>query len=102
MVHRKVYSTLTCQLKVAEVKSEEAWHACYQAGLASWRTLRTQHAVRLFNERLAGEWAEPQPCLAIYQQLSQQQASAYEVGIHQCVCCALHVVRHALQCRDLF
>lgn len=76
---RKVYANLTCQLMVAEVRSEEAWHARYEAGLASWRTLRTRHAVSLFNERLAGEWAEPEPCLAIYHQLSQQQASAYEV-----------------------
>ncbi|KAL3136899.1 hypothetical protein ABBQ32_006507 [Trebouxia sp. C0010 RCD-2024] len=76
--NRKVYANLTCQLKVAEVKSEEAWHARYEAALASWRTLRTQHAVHLFGERLAGDWAEPQPCLVIYQQLSQQQESAYQ------------------------
>lgn len=81
MVYRKVYANLTCQLKVAEVKSEEAWHARYEAALASWRTLRTQHAVHLFGERLAGDWAEPQPCLVIYQQLSQQQESAYQVGV---------------------
>ena len=80
MVYRKVYATLACQLTVAEVKSEEAWHARYESGLASWRTLRTQHALRLFNERLAGEWGEPESCLAIFQQLSQQQKSAFEVG----------------------
>lgn len=95
MKYRKVYATLTCQLKVAEVKSEEAWHARYEAGLASWRTLRTQHALRLFDERLAGEWAEPQPCLGIYRELSLQQASAYEVGmlhmpvVHFTVCSLL-------------
>lgn len=65
---------------VAEVKSEEAWHARYEAGLASWRMLRTQHALHLFRERLAGEWGEPEPCLAIFRQLSQQQQSAYEVS----------------------
>ena len=80
-MYRKVYANLARQLMVAEVKSEEAWHARYEAGLASWRTLRTQHALRLFNERLAGEWGEPEPCLAIYQQLSQQQGSAYEVRL---------------------
>lgn len=81
MVYRKVYANLACQLMVAEVKSEEAWHARYESGLASWRTLRTQHAVCLFNKRLAGEWGEPEACLVIFRQLSQQQESAYEVGL---------------------
>lgn len=80
MLCRKVYANLACQLMVAEVKSEEAWHACYEAGLSSWRTLRTQHALSLFNQRLAGEWGEPESCLATFRQLSQQQESAYEVG----------------------
>ena len=65
---------------IAEVKSEEAWHARFEAGLASWRMLRTQHAVRLFNDRLANELAAPEPCLAIYRELSQDQASAYQVS----------------------
>ena len=64
---------------IAEVKAEEAWHARFEAGLASWRTLRTHHAVRLFNERLAGELAEPEPCLAIFKQLTHDQALAYQV-----------------------
>ena len=80
MLCRKVYANLACQLMVAEVKSEEAWHARYKAGLASWRMLRTQQALRIFNERLAGEWGEPECCLAIFQQLSEQQESAFEVG----------------------
>ena len=64
---------------IAEVKAEEAWHARFEAGLASWRTLRTHHAVRLFNERLAGELAEPEPCLATFKQLTHDQALAYQV-----------------------
>ena len=94
MMFRKVYANLTCQLKVAEVKSEEAWHARYEAGLASWRTLRTQHAVRLFNESLAGEWAEPQPYLVIYQHLSQQQESAFQV-------CMLHMPVEVYMCQPI-
>lgn len=82
MVYRKVYANLACQLMVAEVKSEEVWHAQFEAGLASWRTLRTQHALRLYNERLAGEWGEPESRLAIFRQLSQEQKTAYEVGLH--------------------
>ncbi len=76
---RKVYTNLMRQLMVAEVNFEEAWHACFDAGLASWRTLRTQHAVRLFNDRLASELAEPEPCLEIFRQLTRDQASAYQV-----------------------
>ena len=76
---RKVYTTLTQQLMIAEVKAEEAWHSRFEAGLASWRTLRAQHAVRLFNERLAGELAEPEPCLAIFRQLTHDQTLAYQV-----------------------
>lgn len=67
------------QLMIAEVKAEEAWHARFEVGLASWRTLRTQHAVRLFNERLAGELAEPEPCLAVFRQLTHDQTLAYQV-----------------------
>ena len=76
---RKVYTTLTQQLMIAEVKAEEAWHSRFEAGLASWRTLRTQHAVHLFNDRLAGELAEPEPCLAIFRQLTHNQTLAYQV-----------------------
>ena len=65
---------------IADVKSEEAWHARFEAGLASWRTLHTQHAVRLFNTRLAGELAEPERCLAIFKDLTRDQAAAYQVG----------------------
>lgn len=68
------------QLMIADVRSEEAWHARFEAGLASWRTLRTQHAVHLFNMRLAGELAEPEPCLALFKDLTRDQASAYQVG----------------------
>ena len=67
------------QLMIAEVKAEEASHARFEAGLASWRTLRTQHAMRLFNERLAGELAEPTACLAIFKQLTHDQTLAYQV-----------------------
>lgn len=67
---------------VAEVNSEEAWHARFEAGLASWRTLRTQHALRLYNEHLAGEWGEPESRLAIFRQLSQEQKIASDVGLH--------------------
>ena len=94
MLYRKVYASLACQLMVAEVNSEESWQARYKAGLASWRMLRTQHALRLFNERLAGEWGEPESCLAIFRQLSQQQQSAYEVGPSYLSIQAAHNVEH--------
>ena len=79
--HRKVYTSLTCQLTVAEVRFEEAWHARFAAGLASWRTLRTQHAISLFNARLAGELSEPDARLDIFRLLRQDQAAAYQVMI---------------------
>ena len=94
---RKVYIGLAQQLMIAEVKSEEAWHARFEAGLASWRMLRTQHAVRLFNDRLANELAAPEPCLAIYRELSQDQASAYQVSsflpVLGVTCSTIYIVR---------
>lgn len=91
---RKVYANLACQLMVAEVKSEEAWHARFEAGLASWRTLRTQHALGLYNDRLAGEWGEPESRLVIFRQLSQEQKIAYEVGLHTHTHVLVLVVRY--------
>ena len=76
-----MYTSLTCQLTVAEVRFEEAWHARFASGLASWRTLRTQHAIGLFNARLAGELSEPDARLDIYRLLRQDQAAAYQVMI---------------------
>lgn len=94
---RKVYIGLAQQLMIGEVKSEEAWHARFEAGLASWRMLRTQHAVRLFNDRLANELAAPEPCLAIYRELSQDQASAYQVSsfipVLGVTCSTIYIVR---------
>ena len=64
---------------IAEVQAEETWHTAFQQGVASWRTLRTQHAIRLFCERLSSELAGPQPFLAVYKDLSHDQAAAYQV-----------------------
>ena len=82
---------------VSEVQCEEAWLTRFEAGLASWRMLRTQHIITLYNERLAGEWAEPQPRLALYQQLSQRQATAYKVSCAKCAVSDLYYRLHHTQ-----
>ena len=61
------------------MNAEEAWHARYEAGVADWRTLRTQHAIQAFKDRVADEWTEPQPCLALFAELTQAQQSAHKV-----------------------
>ena len=80
-VHRQAYANLAEQLRIGEVKAEEAWHGRFEAGLASWRTLRTQHAIQAFKDRIANEWTQPQPCLTLFQELTQAQQSAYKVCI---------------------
>lgn len=77
---RKAYADLAEQLSIGEVKAEEAWHASFEAGLASWRTLRTQHAIRVFKDRIADEWTEPQPCLLLFEELTKAQQSAYKAS----------------------
>lgn len=76
---RKAYADLAERLRIGEVKAEKAWHARYDAGLASWRTLRTQHAIQAFKNRVAAEWTQPQPCLVLFAELRQAQKSAYQV-----------------------
>ena len=75
----KAYADLIEHLRISEVKAEKAWHARHEAGLVSWRTLRTQHAIEVFKSRIAAEWTQPEPSLALFAEFKQAQNSAYQV-----------------------
>lgn len=51
-MHRRAYADLVKRLQVAEVEAERTRRARWEAALHAWRTLRSLHAMSLFNERI--------------------------------------------------
>ncbi|KAG2484900.1 hypothetical protein HYH03_016380, partial [Edaphochlamys debaryana] len=75
--NRRAYADLVSRLQVAEVEAERARRAAWQDGHNRWRSLRTQHAIRTFVERIkSSEFAEPSDRLAAFGTLRERQAAA--------------------------
>lgn len=50
--HRRAYADLVKRLQVAEVEAERQRRERWENALGSWRSLRSLHAMDLFNERI--------------------------------------------------
>lgn len=83
---RRTACELLKQLHTAEVQTERTRRRRWEAALARWCTLRSEHAVQLYVERLASRgFAEPPERLQLYRQLrAAQEEAAAKLRAHLC------------------
>lgn len=72
------FAALVSKLRVAEVQLEKGKREEFDRGVAAWRVLRTQHAIRGFVERLrSDEFAQPPKRRGVFEELRGAQAKHF-------------------------
>jgi hypothetical protein len=71
---RCAYADLLKRLGVAEIEAERSRRAHWESSLVSWRTLRSEHAVQLFQQRIrSSEFADPPERLKLFESMRSWQ-----------------------------
>ncbi|KAL6762773.1 hypothetical protein V8C86DRAFT_3130507 [Haematococcus lacustris] len=73
--NRRAYADLLGRLHVAEVEAERQRRQRWEEALNAWRSLRFNHALQLFTQRIKSpEFAEPAERLALFEAIREWQA----------------------------